>query len=132
MRAINLSNHPSTGWSPEQSEGFRAYTAELTGKAIPSLTIEDQDFPAIDPEADEAAIRALAAGWITAHKSDLESGDILALHLMGETSFVCELTRQLTWYECVVLCSTTHREVVPHPDGRKTSVFRFVRFRQIG
>ena len=114
---INLSNHPSARWSAEQTEAARAFG-----------DIVDLPFPVVDPQADEADVAAVADAY-TQKVIDLTDGVPATVHLMGEMSLTFALISRLKTLGYRCLESTTMRETVESPDGVKTSVFRFVRFR---
>jgi hypothetical protein len=52
-----------------------------------------------------------------------------AIHVMGEMTFVHQFVKRATAAGLRCVASTTERLAVDHPDGSKTSEFRFVRFR---
>lgn len=52
-----------------------------------------------------------------------------AIHVMGEMTFVYQFVKLATAAGLRCVASTTERRAVDHPDGSKTSEFRFVRFR---
>jgi hypothetical protein len=114
---LNLSNHPSKNWSPEQ-----------TALAIRQFgTIEDLPFPHISPLLDTEGVVVLAqkygADILAMQKSDL------TVHLMGELSFCFALTKLLQRQGITVVCSTTDRTVLEEKDGKKTTKFHFQQFR---
>lgn len=116
---INLSNHPSSNWSANQtSEALRLYG-----------DIVDLPFPQVDPHADEDEVQELATQY--AAKVSAMAGDMpTTIHLMGEMNFTFALVAllQKAGFSCVA--STTQRIVNEFPNGRKEVQFQFVRFRK--
>lgn len=53
-----------------------------------------------------------------------------AIHVMGEMPFVYQFVKLATAAGLCCVASTTERTAVDHPDGSKTSEFRFIRFRE--
>lgn len=130
---INLTNHPSTKWTPEQLQAAE----DLGGQII------DVPFPNVDPEGDEEYLNSLVAKYFQ-RCEDIVVASIPNprfrknfVHLMGETGFCARLGARLNeihagpWPNFTVIHSTTERKVVENPEtGEKTSVFKFVRFRR--
>ncbi len=127
---INLSNHPSTKWSKEQIEAAN----KTYGKII------DFQFPQIPPEWDVSTVKQLAINTVndiigTLAKENNEKSKFMdsegkwnAVHVMGEMTFTYNIVRLLKESEIPAIASTTNREVI-EKDGKKISVFKFVRFR---
>ena len=69
---INLSNHPSSGWSEEQLNAARAY-----GEIV------DMPFPQVEPAATAADVHELAGELVAAILEYGEAAD-LTVHIMGE------------------------------------------------
>ena len=113
---LNLSNHPSSAWSDEQLAAARQYGE-----------VEDMEFPAIGPDADEAAIVALAEEY-EKKIMDLAKNKHLTVHIMGEMTFTFCLVERLKRKGIDCVASTTNRQVEER-DGQKVSTFQFVRFR---
>lgn len=116
---INLSNHPSGRWNLKQLEMAREFG-----------DIRDIPFPHIDPEASGEALQQLAANYLV----DIEdyaakSENAVVVHIMGELTFCFSLVKQLQNKGIRCIASTTERKVLEEKDGRKTTQFRFVRFR---
>ena len=155
---INISNHPSSGWSEEQkAEALQWGAPEITaccaaavvesedgesifcakcGAAEPATTckVVDIPFPAIPPEADMDVVRRMADDMfkeILAVDNTWYAANFRgAVHLMGEQSFCFALASLLIEAGITVLVSTTAREAVVK-DGVKTSIFKFVGFRAL-
>lgn len=117
---INLSNHPSANWKQEQVEAAKKY-----GR------VHDMDFPQIDPEAGSLQVAQLADQYEQKVRQLLaqENTGASAVHLMGELTFCFALVARLQKAGITCLASTSRRDTVENGDGSKTSVFRFVRFR---
>lgn len=113
---LNLSNHPSTGWSPAQRDA----ALDLAS------TVEDLPFPQVDPCLDEAGLQDLADRvW-----SQVPPQTAVAM-VQGEFSLTVALVDRFRQAGIPCVCATTRRDVVE--DGeRKISVFRFVRWRRMG
>ena len=118
---INLSNHPSKLWQPEQYN----IAIELYGE------IEDIPFPAINPKIDSEEVFTLATEYFQKIKPVLENNPHQknAVHLMGELTFCFSLLKLLQEAKIDVIASTTARDVKVDETGNKVSIFKFVRFR---
>lgn len=115
---INLSNHPSADWLPEQMEAAQHYGA-----------VVDLPFPNISPYDDEACIAHLADEYVQRVRSLAQDNDVV-VHLMGEMNLTYALVSRLLSLGITCLASTTERNTVNLPNGEKKSTFRFVRFRR--
>ncbi|RMG84588.1 MAG: CRISPR-associated protein [Bacteroidetes bacterium] len=111
---LNLSNHPATGWSPEQ--------AGAAEKAFGR--VEDLPFPNVPPSADEAEVDRLVGIFF----DKIAGMGPSAVHIMGEMTFSFRLISRLKSAGIPCLASTTDR-LVEERGGRKIVQFRFVRFR---
>lgn len=109
---LNLTNHPSSTWSPEQI-------------AAAGGIVVDMPFPSVPPEADEEYIETLANTYLD---KILEMKDVTAVHIMGEFNFCYTLISKLKIHGVKCVASTTLRETVEE-NGVKISKFTFVRFR---
>lgn len=132
MALLNLSNHPYAAWSPAQRQAAARFG-----------TVVDLPFPTVAPEADTAAVTALAQEYVRTANRLLREAQMhveqgltpddeevsWGIHLMGETSFVLAFAQQWSNTSEPLYCSTTARDVMMLPDGTKQSVFRFVQFR---
>ena len=96
---LNLSNHPSVNWSPEQLNAAKVQFGEVA----------DLAFPHIDPTATSAEVKKIARSYATqiAHTKDIK-----AVHLMGEMTFVVAVANGLKRRGLPVFCSTTKRTVL--------------------
>ena len=117
---INLSNHPAAKWNAGQLEQAQAQYGE----------VRDLPFPKVDPYADEAAILQLAHDYVARAQALLPATGHHAVHLMGEMTLTYALVQAFRAEGLPCIASTTAREVAQEADGTKTSVFRFVRFRE--
>lgn len=125
---LNLSNHPAAKWSAAQIQAAEKAFGDL----------RDVPFPVIAPNADLNAIIALAQEYVQKCRNQFDhrqnpassiKDHQSAIHVMGEMTFVYQFVKRATAAGLRCLASTTERRAVDHPDGSKTSEFRFVRFR---
>jgi len=116
---INLSNHPSTSWSPEQLAAAQCY-----GK------ISDLPFPEVDPDGDERYIQSLVKDYMNMINSQFSTlNSQLFVHVMGEMTFTFAMINALQKQGITCVASTTER-VAMEENGVKTSEFRFKQFRK--
>lgn len=118
---INLSNHPSNQWSDKQ---FKSATKKFK-------SVYDLPFPHISPKANSKQVIGKARKYyekvLKIIKSSKDKSN--AVHLMGELTFVYQLTQMLKKKNIKVIASTTDR-IVEEKDGKKIVIFNFVRFRE--
>lgn len=114
---INLSNHPSDKWSEEQINAARSY-----GEIV------DMAFPVIEPILTKEDILRLVKVF-TKMIVDNRDGKTV-VHVMGEMTFTYNLVNALKELGITCLASTTERNTVMTPDGKKISEFKFVQFRE--
>lgn len=114
---INLTNHPSEKWSREQLEAARNY-----GEIV------DMAFPVIEPTLTKEDILRLVKVY-TEMIVDNRDGKTV-VHLMGEMTFTHNLVNALKDAGITCFASTTERNIVMTPDGKKISEFKFVQFRE--
>jgi hypothetical protein len=112
---LNISNHPSTFWPTDQ------YAAAIDQYE----SVEDMDFPDIDPALDSDDLDQL----VDAYERLIKEIDPTAIHLMGELTFTYRLVRRLKEAGYHVIASTTQRISQMVNAEHKVSTFRFVRFR---
>lgn len=112
---INLTNHPSDSWSEEQLTAAHKY-----GKII------DIHFPNIEPTFTSSMINKLADETIN---TIMAIGKDITVHIMGEMTFTYAVVSRLKTIGITCLASTTERNTIITPDGKKISEFRFVQFR---
>lgn len=115
----NISNHPATGWGTEQTLAAQFLGGEL----------QDVKFPNVPPTCGGAEVAVLAEGIA----STIPAGSVAMV--MGDFSLTVALCRLFPAKGVKVVFATTDRATVEtvQPDGSilKTSVFRFVRFRDL-
>lgn len=114
---INISNHPSTNWSPAQNLEARRLFGEIV----------DIEFPLIDPCASSKDIDYLVSVYLDIIQRNAPP---FVVHLMGELSFVCLLGSKLNKAGVRVVCSTTER-LAKMEGNNKISEFKFVAFRDL-
>lgn len=113
---VNLTNHPSEGWSEEQLAAAHEY-----GEIV------DIHFPNIEPSFTSSMVNSLAdvtVDTITAMGKDI------VVHVMGEMTYTYAVVSRLKSLGITCLASTTERNIITMPDGKKLSEFRFVQFRE--
>jgi len=116
---INLSNHPSSGWSVEQTNKAK----ELYGNLV------DVPFPEVDPVGNEQYIHELTDEYLSRIIS-IQSNSPKVVHVMGELTFCYALIKKLKMQGIKCIASTTVRDVVVGADGKITKAFKFVQFRE--
>ncbi len=115
---INFSNHSSEKWSDEQRKATRKWG-----------DVEDLAFPNVSPYASEDDIEKLAQMYvdrIIAKKPD-------AVMVQGEPTLCYKTVEKLKACGIYTIAATTERVVeTKEVNGEtiKTSVFKFVRFRE--
>ena len=112
---INLSKHPSEGWSKEQLAAVQQY-----GEIV------DIHFPNIEPSFTSSMVSNMAD--ITVDTITTLGKDIV-VHVMGEMTFTYAVVSRLKALGITCLASTTER-IVAEQDGKKISEFCFVQFRE--
>lgn len=113
---INLTNHSSVNWSIEQLTAAHKY-----GEII------DLTFPNIEPTFTTSMVNILANN--TANSIRALGKDII-VHIMGEMTFTYAVVSRLKSLGITCLASTTERNTIVTPDGKKISEFKFVQFRE--
>lgn len=117
---VNVSNHPSSGWSVPQLAAAQALGGEVV----------DVPFPNVPPECDTDAVRTLGAAIV---------GKIAALYpvailVQGEFTLAFLLVSELQFLGFPCYAATTKRisELEQLPDGssRRVSRFEFVQLRR--
>ncbi len=122
---INLSNHPTSNWSEEQTRAAIEQFDEIM----------DLPFPHIDPDADSESIVELAEQYRDKCLEIFEANGYkpynkrYAVHIMGEMNFTYNVVLFLNNKAVNTVASTTYRDVEEDGNGVKISVFRFSRFR---
>lgn len=122
---INLSNHPSTSWAEDQKRGWDE--------------IVDVPFPNIPADADEEQVWKISRevfDRIDKIREEKEEEEVF-LMMQGEFSLCYTLFIRLlmSWEKITVVVPTTERivkeEITPSGEVKKTSTFKFVRWRNI-
>lgn len=116
MQFLNISNHPSSSWTPAQTESARALGGE------PS----DVRFPSVDPSWSTSEIKDFAIHFAEC----LDLTEVAGAMVAGEPLFAVLLVRELQKLNVPCFSATTERIVEENGDGVKTSRFSFVRFRE--
>ena len=114
---INLTNHPSGNWSEEQRKAALHY-----GKIV------DLSFPIIEPTHTKDDILLLVKECMDVIMGIKEGETVV--HVMGEMTFTYNLVHALKDAGITCLASTTERNTIMTPDGKKISEFKFVQFRE--
>lgn len=117
---INLSNHPFEKWEEKhQQAAFGQFGI-----------VEDFDFPDVDPNANTDAVSQLAAEYLSACITKLETtdGNSDAIHISGEPCFLFQFVTLAKAHGIPCVCSTTQR-LVTNDGNIKTSIFQFIQFR---
>lgn len=114
---INLTNHPSAGWSDEQLNAALQYG-----------DIVDMSFPIIEPTFTKEDVMFLVREC-TDTIMGIKDGDTV-VHVMGEMTFTYNMVNTLKPLGITCLASTTERNTIMTPDGKKISEFKFVQFRE--
>lgn len=117
---VNLSNHPSRDWLPEQLQA----ALQLASPVF------DIPFPSVAPELDGPEFSNLAH----AIANQVVDAGARAVMLQGEFTLVYALVNLLRQASIPCYAAATERisasETLPGGVIRKTSDYRFVRFRQ--
>ena len=115
---INLTNHPSSGWSEAQLAAAHQYG-----------DIVDMSFPVVDENGSEADIKHLADDYLA---QIIKKGNPseMTVHIMGEQSFCYALISKLQKEGIRCVASCTVRNTYVNSAGEKVSTFQFTRFRE--
>ena len=118
---INISNHPYEQWDSDQKEAAAKY-----GECI------DIPFPSVDEKGDEDYIAKLADDYLLKVLKQIGKHNKkgITVHLMGEMTFSVALLERLkrNYIQCVA--STSQRQALEIGNGKKESVFKFMKFRK--
>ena len=120
---LNLSNHPSSTWPPEQIKAAEEQYEQ----------IKDINFPEIDPALEPDEIFALACEYEVKCLEILRNApeyEFHTVHIMGELTFCYTLVHLLQAEDVVCIASTTTRKNQTLPDGQPKVHFNFQRFRE--
>lgn len=116
---INLTNHPSHQWQPEQKKVARQQFGEVV----------DIPFPEVPPEADERWIVQTAHQITQAILTRWGKADITVL-VQGEFTLTYALVRLLHQQGITCVSVITRREILEEKDGTIVRRFRFLGFRK--
>ena len=126
MLFINLSNHNSKGWNPNQ----KMQAMRVCDKIV------DVGFPNVSPKATKDDVIALASEYVNKVSELMGTDPFAEILVQGEMTFVVNFVNLIKVKYPGVRCvaATTERVVVetPNSDGTvtKTSRFEFVQFRE--
>lgn len=116
---INLTNHPSAMWTADQLAA-----ADNIGRII------DIPFPIVSPDATTYEIHQLADQLVADLLRMSEDVHTTTVHVMGEHTLTYALVARLREKGVKCVASTSERNTIMLPDGKKVSEFRFVQFRE--
>ena len=114
---INLTNHPSADWSEEQLKAAHQY-----GEVV------DLSFPDIKPYYTKEEVLRIVKEYVDMIMQMKDNDTVI--HVMGEMTFTYNIVSTLKAIGITCLASTTKRNTVTTPDGKKLSDFGFVQFRE--
>ena len=117
---INLTNHPSATWGADQLAA-----AELLGRVVDIL------FPMVSPDATTDEVHQLADQLVTdvLLTAEAAQADVI-VHVMGEHTLTYALVVRLKEKGIKCVASTSERNTIMLPDGKKVSEFKFTQFRE--
>lgn len=115
---INLTNHPYNLWSQEQIDAASKF-GEIVDIAFPVIAPDDS-CNNIDTKVD----------YYTNLIKEQATYFTVTVHVMGEMTFTYAVVSRLKQLGVKCLASTTERNTVIMPDGKKVSDFKFVQFRE--
>ena len=119
---INLSNHPSANWPPEQ---FAA--AQVIGEVV------DLPFPSVDPVGDAVYVQAVCNEYLQKINDICRDAALCVstatVHIMGEMTLTYALVNALQKQGVTCVASTTER-ITSEENGIKISGFKFKQFRK--
>lgn len=118
---INISNHPYEQWDSVQKEAAAQY-----GECI------DIPFPSVDEKGDEDYIATLADDYLLKVLKQIGKHNKkgITVHLMGEMTFSVALLERLKRNYILCVASTSQRQALEIGNGKKESVFKFLKFRK--
>jgi hypothetical protein len=121
---INLSNHPSSKWSPLQLEAAM--------DMVDRSPVIDMAFPNIKPEMTTKEVQNLANEYIDKIKNLINEYDAekVVLHVMGEMTFTYHIAFSFRLSPIVTCVASTTKRNVIEKNGEKISIFEFVQFRK--
>jgi len=116
---LNISNHPSSGWSQEQKDA---------ALALGCSEIVDEQFPNVNPMWGREEVSREAKA-VVSRILDKYRGQIRHAMVEGEFTMTVELVKKLQGSGVKCYVATTERDVVVEGDVKK-SRFSFKRFRE--
>ena len=118
---INISNHPFEQWGAKQKKAAAEY-----GECV------DIDFPEVNEEGDDNYVAMLADDYlrIVLDKVKNHNKKGITVHLMGEMTFCYALLERLKENDILCVASTNERQAIDLGNGKKESVFKFMKFRK--
>ncbi|MCI5777893.1 MAG: CRISPR-associated protein [Bacteroidales bacterium] len=116
---VNISNHPSKGWSQGQIEAARREYGEVV----------DYPFPMVSPSATGEEVLKMAEETLK-RALEMVDDEKVTLHVMGEMTLTMAIVQMARRRGLTCVASTSERVVEEGPDGQKVSYFNFVRFRE--
>ncbi len=115
---INLTNHPSERWQPEQIEAAH----RQFGKVV------DMPFPEVPPDADEEWILQTARQITQSILTRWGTG--VTVLVQGEFTLTYALVRFLQQQGITCVSTATKREILEESNGTTIRRFRFLGFRK--
>ncbi len=112
---LNISNHPSKNWSPEQTKA-----AHLHGELIVDIKP-----PLINPRVSAEEIFNLAQKLLLSFPENIGCAMIST-----EYTFTFALVSLLQKNGITCVAATTERTILKDKNGVKTSIFNFIQFRE--
>ena len=117
---INLTNHPSDTWGADQLAA-----AEPLGRVVDIL------FPMVSPDATTDEVHQLADQLVADVLLTAEAAQAtMTVHVMGEHTLTHALVVRLKEKGIKCVASTSERNTIMLPDGKKVSEFKFTQFRE--
>lgn len=113
---LNLSNHPSTGWSEQQIQAAEQEYGEVIDMPFPNI-------PSLDSSED-------LDKKVLEHLLQIKEKNVAAVHIAGEQTFVFRLVKQLKNEGIPCIASTSERNVEYTDDNTKKITFSFQQFRE--
>ena len=114
---INLTNHSSEKWDEKQLKAAHCY-----GEIV------DLPFPNIEPTFTKENIMCIVKDCTNIILGMKDENTVV--HVMGEMTFTYNMVNTLKELGVTCLASTTERNTIMTPDGKKISEFKFVQFRE--
>ena len=116
---INLTNHPSSGWSEEQLAAAHLYSDHIM----------DLKFPNIQPEFSTEMVKKYAEMTVGIITTTCKS-EKTVVHVMGEMTYTYHVVALLKAQGIKCVASTTERITKTLPNGDEVKPFKFIQFRE--